>query len=74
MVVVVVVVAAAVVVVLVLVLVLVLVVVVVVAVAVAPPKSERGVLIDFETRFAPQRRALFQHLNVQKWHEEDVPF
>ena len=53
--------------------VVVVVVVVIVVVAVAPPKSERGVLIDFETRFTPQRRALFQHLNVQKWRE-DVPF
>ena len=24
---------------------------------------------DFEMCFAPQRRALFQHLNFQKWSE-----
>ena len=27
---------------------------------------------DFETRFAPQRRALFRHLNFQKWSEAEV--
>ena len=35
-----------------------------------PPKVARtcGVLhFDFEMRFAPQRRALFRHLNCQKW-------
>ena len=27
---------------------------------------------DLETCFAPQRRALFQHLNFQKWSENNV--
>ena len=27
---------------------------------------------DFEMRFAPQRRALFRHLNFQKWSENGV--
>ena len=27
---------------------------------------------DLEMRFAPQRRALFRHLNFQKWSEADV--
>ena len=27
---------------------------------------------DFEMCFAPQRRALFRHLNFQKWSEHDV--
>ena len=27
---------------------------------------------DFEMCFAPQRRALFQHLNFQKWSENGV--
>ena len=27
---------------------------------------------DFEMCFAPQRRALFQHLNFQKWSEAEV--
>ena len=27
---------------------------------------------DLEMRFAPQRRALFRHLNLQKWHEHVV--
>ena len=30
------------------------------------------VLFDFETCFAPQRRALFRHLNFQKWSEREV--
>ena len=37
-----------------------------------PPKVVRtpGVFnIDFEMCFAPQRRALFRHLNFQKWSE-----
>ena len=50
---------------------------VVVAVAVAPPKVVRTWcafhILTSETRFAPQRRALFQHLNAQKWRE-DVAF
>ena len=29
---------------------------------------------DFEMCFAPQRRALFRHLNLQKWFEPDVCF
>ena len=29
-------------------------------------------LFDFETCFAPQRRALFRHLNFQKWSEPGV--
>ena len=29
---------------------------------------------DLEMCFAPQRRALFQHLNFQKWSEADVCF
>ena len=29
---------------------------------------------DFQMRFAPQRRALFQHLNCQKWSSELVCF
>jgi len=28
---------------------------------------------DFEMCFAPQRRALFRHLNFQKWSEPGVP-
>jgi len=27
---------------------------------------------DFDTRSAPQRRALFHHLNFQKWSENGV--
>ena len=27
---------------------------------------------DFEMRFAPQRRALFRHRNIQKWSEAGV--
>ena len=27
---------------------------------------------DFQTRFAPQRRALFRHLNFQKWSDVGV--
>ena len=27
---------------------------------------------DFEMRFAPQRRALFRHLNFQKWSDAEV--
>ena len=30
------------------------------------------VYFDLEMRFAPQRRALFQHLNFQKWSEHGV--
>ena len=30
------------------------------------------VLFDLETCFAPQRRALFQHLNFQKWSDTEV--
>ena len=29
---------------------------------------------DFEMRFAPQRRALFRHLNFQKWSEPGVSY
>ena len=40
--------------------------------------SECGVLshVDFEMCFAPQRRALFQHLNFQKWSDTEafLPF
>ena len=41
-----------------------------------PPKVARtcGVFVhfDFEMCFAPQRRALFRHLNCQKWSEHGV--
>ena len=30
------------------------------------------VRFDFEICFAPQRRALFRHLNLQKWSEREV--
>ena len=34
-----------------------------------PKCSESFVLFDFDMCFAPQRRALFRHLNFQKWSE-----
>ena len=40
--------------------------------------SENGAMLmcfvqfDFEMCFAPQRRALFRHLNFQKWSDVDV--
>ena len=40
-----------------------------------PPKMVRRwcfVHFDLEMCFAPQRRALFQHLNFQKWSEAGV--
>ena len=36
------------------------------------PKMVCFVLVDFEMCFAPQRRALFRHLNFQKWSENGV--
>ena len=36
------------------------------------PKVRCFVHFDFEMCFAPQRRALFQHLNFQKWSESLV--
>ena len=36
------------------------------------PKLVWFVHFDFEMCFAPQRRALFQHLNLQKWREHVV--
>ena len=33
------------------------------------PNMVRFAHLDFEMCFAPQRRALFQHLNFQKWSE-----
>ena len=36
------------------------------------PKLVRFVHFDFEMCFAPQRRALFRHLNFQKWSEAGV--
>ena len=38
------------------------------------PKLVCFVHFDFEMCFAPQRRALFQHLNFQKWSEPLVFF
>ena len=41
-----------------------------------PPKSGPSMVcfvhFDFEMCFAPQRRALFRHLNFQKWSENGV--
>ena len=43
---------------------------------IATPKSGPTLMcfihFDFEMCFAPQRRALFRHLNVQKWSEAEV--
>ena len=36
------------------------------------PTMVRFVHFDFEMCFAPQRRALFRHLNLQKWSENGV--
>ena len=36
------------------------------------PKLRRFVHFDFEMCFAPQRRALFRHLNFQKWSGAEV--
>ena len=36
------------------------------------PKLKCFVHFDLEMCFAPQRRALFQHLNFQKWSEAEV--
>ena len=36
------------------------------------PRMVCFVHFDFEMCFAPQRRALFQHLNFQKWSENGV--
>ena len=36
------------------------------------PKLMRFVHFDFEMCFAPQRRALFRHLNFQKWSDPGV--
>ena len=36
------------------------------------PRMLCSVHFDFETCFAPQRCALFQHLNFQKWSENGV--
>ena len=36
------------------------------------PKLKCFVHFDFEMCFAPQRRALFRHLNSQKWSEHGV--
>ena len=36
------------------------------------PKLVCFVHFDFEMCFAPQQRALFRHLNFQKWSEADV--
>ena len=36
------------------------------------PKLRCFVHFDLELCFAPQRRALFRHLNFQKWSEADV--
>ena len=36
------------------------------------PKLRCFVHFDFEMCFAPQRRALFRHLNFQKWSETEV--
>ena len=36
------------------------------------PKLRCFVPFHFEIGFAPQRRALFQHLNFQKWSEAEV--
>ena len=35
-------------------------------------KLRRFVHFDFEMWFTPQRRALFRHLNFQKWSEHEV--
>ena len=35
-------------------------------------KAPRSGHFDFETCFAPQRRALFEHLNFQKWSDVGV--
>ena len=37
------------------------------------PELRCFVHFDFEMCFAPQRRALFRHLNFQKWSEPGVP-
>ena len=37
------------------------------------PRMVCFVHFDFEMCFAPQRRALFRHLNFQKWSEHGVP-
>ena len=36
------------------------------------PELKCFVHFDFEMCFAPQRRALFRHLNFQKWSEPEV--
>ena len=36
------------------------------------PRMVCFVHFDFEMCFAPQRRALFQHLNFQKWSDTEV--
>ena len=36
------------------------------------PTLRRFVHFDFEMCFAPQRRALFRHLNFQKWSDAEV--
>ena len=36
------------------------------------PRLKHFAHFDFETRFAPQRRTFFEHLNFQKWFETTV--
>ena len=43
-----------------------------IATAKSGPELVCFVHFDLETRFAPQRRALFRHLNFQKWSEPGV--
>ena len=43
-----------------------------IATSTSAPKLRCFVHFDFEMCFAPQRRALFRHLNFQKWSEHVV--
>ena len=45
-----------------------------ISIAKSGPNMVCFVHFDFEMRFAPRRRALFRHLNFQKWSEHGVHF